>query len=370
MELIGSKIPLAAVYGWFSIRPFKGGDKLFEALKEFVEDYAKEKISPTPPTHGEKIAVIGSGPAGLTAAYRLVKMGYPVTVFESLPEPGGMLRVGIPEHRLPKEVLDLEIRRIKNAGVEIKTDVTIGRDLTIDDLFRQGFKALFIAIGAHKSRELRIEGEELAGVIHALDLLKEVNMGKKVKLGEMVAVIGGGNVAVDAARVAFRLGAREVNILYRRSGAEMPASPLEVKEAEEEGIKIQFLVAPSKILGRDGRVVALECIRMELGEFDESGRRRPVPIKGSEFTVQLDTLIPAIGEAPDVSFVPEEIEIARGNLIKVNPLTLETSLLGVFAGGDAVSGPATVIEAIGAGIRAAFLITRYLKKMGRPCDQE
>jgi len=364
MELLRSKIPLAAVYGWLSIRPPEEGNGLSEDFRKFLEDYAKQEVFPPPLMHEERIAVIGSGPAGLTAAYILVKMGYAVTVFESLPETGGMSRVGIPRYRLPKNMLDFEIRLLKEMGVEIETNTTIGKDLTIEDLFRGGFKAVFLATGAHKSRELRIEGENLEGVIHALDLLKRFNLDKKVKLGDKAVVIGGGNVAIDTARTALRLGAKEVTILYRRSRAEMPASPREVKEAEEEGVKIQFLVAPSRILGEDGKVAALECIRMELGEFDESGRRRPVPIKGSEFIIRLDTLIPAIGEVPDVSTLSKKIEIAHGNTIKVNPLTLETSLPGVFSGGDAVSGPATVIEAIGAGVRGAFSINRYLKKMG------
>lgn len=366
MRLLRTKIPLAAVYGWLSIRPTEEGDRLSEALRKSLQDYAKQTVFPPSLMHEERIAVIGSGPAGLTVAYRLVKMGYPVTVFESLPETGGMLRVGIPTYRLPKNVLDLEIRLIKDMGVEIETNTAIGKDLTIDDLLRRGFKAVYFATGAHKCRELRIEGENLEGVIYALDLLKEANLGKKVKLGDKTVVIGGGDVAVDAARTALRLGAKEVTILYRRSRAEMPASPQEIKEAEEEGVKIQFLVAPSKILGEDGKVATLECIRMELGEFDESGRRRPIPIKGSEFIIRLDTLIPAIGGVPDVSTLTKKIEVSRGNTIKVNPLTLETSLPGVFAGGDAVSGPATVIEAIGAGVRATFSMTRYLKTLSDP----
>lgn len=362
-EVLKSKIPLAAVYCWLSIHPPEEENELSEALRKFLEEYARQRESPSL-MHEERIAVIGSGPAGLTAAYVLAKRGYPVTVFESLQEAGGMLRVGIPKYRLPKNVLDLEIHLLKDMGVEIKTDTAVGKNLAIDDFFRRGFKAVFLATGAHKGRELRIEGKNLHGVIHALDLLKEANLGRKVELGDKVAVIGGGNVAVDAARTALRLGAKKVTILYRRSRAEMPASPREVKEAEEEGVKIQFLVAPSKIFGEDGKVAALECIRMELGEFDKSGRRRPIPIKGSEFVIRLDTLISAIGEAPDVSILPTKIEIARGNTIKVNPLTLETNLPGVFAGGDAVSGPATVLEAIGAGVRAAFSIMRYLKKIG------
>lgn len=364
-RLLRSKIPLAAVYCWLSIHPPEE-DGLSEALKEFLEAYSRQRVSPPPVVHEERIAVIGSGPAGLTAAYILTKRGYPVTVFESLSEAGGMLRVGIPKYRLPKNVLDLEIHLLEDMGVKIETGTSVGKDPAIDDFFRRGFKAVFFATGAHKGRELRIEGGNLEGVVHALSLLKEANLGKKVILGDKVVVIGGGNVAIDAARTAIRFGAKEVTVLYRRSRAEMPASPREIEEAEAEGVKIQFLVAPSKVLGEDGKVASLRCIRMKLGEFDKSGRRRPIPIKGSEFVIRLDTLVSAIGEAPDVSMLPTNIEIARGNRIKVNPLTLETNLPGVFAGGDAVSGPATVLEAIGAGVRAAFSIIRYLRKTGDP----
>jgi len=298
------------------------------------------------------------------AAYKLVKMGYPVTIFESLPEPGGMLRIGIPKFRLPREVLDAEIEHIKRLGAEIRTNVLVGKDVTIDKLLRDGYKAVFIAIGAQKSRKLGIEGEELKGVMHAIDLLREVNSEKKVELGDRVAVIGGGNVAIDVARVILRLGVKEVNILYRRSKEEMPANPWEVRQAEREGVKFQFLVAPKKILGKDDQLVAIKCMRMELAEPDESGRRRPTPIKDSEFTMELDTVIPAIGESPDPSVLPEGIEIDRQNTIAVDPITLETSLNGIFAGGDAVSGPATIFEAIVAGRRAALSIDYYLRDRG------
>jgi len=368
LKLVKEEISLAAIYGWLCLRPSEEEsarkiEKLAtRALKSFVVDYTKEKISPVSEIRGEKIAIIGSGPAGLSAAYKLIKMGYPVTVFESLPEAGGMLRVGIPEYRLPKSVLDIEIQRMKKIGIEIKTDTKIGRDLMVDNLFQEGYKAIFIAIGAHKSTELHIEGENLEGVVDALDLLKEFNTGKKVSLGERVVIIGGGNVAVDVARTALRLGSKDINIFYRRSKVEMPANPSGVKEAEREGIKFHFLIAPKKILGEDGRVVALESVRMRLGELDETGRRRPIPMEGSEFTVQLDTIILAIGESPDLFSMPKEIEVAKDNTIKANPLTLETSMPGVFAGGDVVSGPATVMGAIAAGIKVASSIDSYLRR--------
>ena len=366
VETIGTEIPLPGVCGLvcFSKVDYP---KAIKTLERYVADYElkkKEKAVPASKKRREKIAVIGSGPAGLMAAYDLGRRGYRVTVFESLPEPGGMLRAGIPEFRLSRKVLDAEIERIKGLGVEIKTNTTVGKDLTIDELLKDGYKAVFIATGAPKSQKLRVEGEELKGVMHAIDLLRQVNRGKKVKLGDKVAVIGGGNVAIDAARAVLRLGAKEVTILYRRSREEMPANPWEVRHGEKEGVKLQFLVAPKRIISKDGRLAAIECVRMELGEPDESGRRRPIPIKDSEFTIPLDTMILAIGEAPDTSFLPKGIEVTSQNTITVDPITLQTSLPGIFAGGDVVSGPATVMEAIVAGRRAASSIDEYLTSGG------
>ncbi|RLI42214.1 hypothetical protein DRO69_10635 [Candidatus Bathyarchaeota archaeon] len=362
LQLIGREIPFAGVCGLVCFGKIDD-PKAAELLKQYVAEYEQkreEKPLLTFKKRREKVAIIGSGPAGLTAAYELVMMGYPVTVFETLPQPGGMLRVGIPEFRLSREVLDTEIKHIENLGVNIKTNVLFGKDITIDSLFKDGYKALFIAIGAQKSRKLRIEGEQLKGVVHAIDLLRDINLGKKVKLGDKIAVIGGGNVAIDTARTVLRLGAKDVTILYRRSREEMPANSWEVREAEREGVKIQFLVSPKRILSKDAKLVALECIQMELGEPDETGRRRPIPVEGSEFTVELDTMILAIGESPDYSLLPKTIEISEQKTIIVNPLTLETSIHGVFAGGDVVTGPATVIEAIVAGKRAAQSINNYL----------
>ena len=370
LETLGRAMPFPGVCGLVCLGKvdYPGATK---DLERYVTDYElkekAEKVIPAPEKRREKIAVVGSGPAGLTAAYELARKGYPVTVFESQPQPGGMLRAGIPEFRLLRKVLDTEIKRIKGLGVEIRTNVTVGKDLTIDRLLKDGYKAIFVATGAWKSRELRVEGEELKGVMHALDLLREINMGKKVELGAQVAVIGGGNVAIDAARAVLRLGAKEVTILYRRSREEMPANPWEVRHGEKEGVKIQFLVAPKKIVGKDGRLTAIECIRMELGEPDESGRRRPIPIENSEFTMQLDTMVLAIGESPDPSLLPKDIEVTRQNTITVDPMTLETSLPGIFAGGDVVSGPATVIEAIVAGRKAASSIDDYLTSEGSQC---
>jgi NADPH-dependent glutamate synthase beta subunit-like oxidoreductase len=313
---------------------------------------------------GGKIAVIGSGPAGLTVAYELARKGHKVTVFEALSEPGGMLRKCIPEYRLPKQVLAKDVQFIKDLGVEIKTGVTVGKDLSFDDLSKEGFEAIFIGSGAHKSQKLKIEGGDLRGVVHALSFLWSANCGEKTEIGKNVVVIGGGNVAMDAAKTALRLGAEKVTILYRRSREEMPANPWELKEAEDEGVKIEFLVAPKKILGENGKVSAVECVRMQLGEPDESGRRKPMPIEGSEFTRETDMVILAIGEAPDLEFLPKEIELNEDGTVWINPVTMETSLQGVFAGGDAVTGPATVIEAIRAGKCAAESIENYLKSLG------
>jgi heterodisulfide reductase subunit A len=272
-----------------------------------------------------------------------------------------MLKQCIPEFRLPKKFLNAEIEQIKDLGVEIKTNIKIGTDLTVDKLWQQGFKAIFISVGAHKTRKLGAEGENLNGVFDALDFLWQVNNNEKVKVGERVAVIGGGNVAIDSARTVLRLGAKEVTILYRRSKDEMPANPYEIREAEGEGVKIQFLVAPKQIIGQNEHVTGLECIKMELGEPDETGRRAPKPVEGSEFTIPIDTVILAIGEAPDLSFLPKEVEVSEGNTIGVEPFTTVTSQPGVFAGGDCVSGPATIVEAIVSGKKAAECIDQYLK---------
>ena len=309
----------------------------------------------------DKVAVIGAGPAGLTAAAELAKKGYSVTIFESSSSLGGMLKQCIPEHRLPKTVLDAEIEQIKQLGIEIMPNTQLGKNLTIDGLRRDDYRAVFISTGAHKSRKLDVESENLDGVVQALDFLRDTNLGKRVHVGERVAVIGGGNVAIDAARTALRLGAKEAHILYRRTREEMPANPYEVKEAEQDGVKIQFLVAPKKIIGNNGKATSLECFKMALGEPDETGRRTPKPIEGSEFTLPFDTIILAIGESPNIDFLPKEVEIGEGNIIVVDPFTMETSMPGVFAGGDCVSGPATVVEAVVAGKRAAAQIEQFLE---------
>jgi NADPH-dependent glutamate synthase beta subunit-like oxidoreductase len=274
------------------------------ALKRFASDGPwtdqYKAVVPEKAT-GHKVAVVGSGPAGLSAAQDLALLGHQVTILEALPVLGGMLRVGVPEYRLPKDVLDDEIQAIIDLGVEVKTGVRIGRDVKLTDLFGQGYKAVFMGIGAHKDRKLGVPGEdELAGVVSAVLFLRQVNQGERPELGKKVAVIGGGNTAIDSARSALRLGAEAVHMVYRRSGEEMPAAEEEIEEAVHEGVQISYLTSPIEILGKDGKVSGLKCIKNELGEPDASGRRSPKPVAGSEFTLDVDMLIAAIGQAPEV----------------------------------------------------------------------
>jgi NADPH-dependent glutamate synthase beta subunit-like oxidoreductase/coenzyme F420-reducing hydrogenase delta subunit len=329
------------------------------ALKRFAADYARNGFLPSPPIkYKERVAVIGSGPAGITCAYDLRMLGYHVTIFEAGSSLGGMLRLGVPSYRLPGPVLDKELEDILRIGIEVKINSPLNTKFSLDDLF-EDFRAIFIAVGAHRSLKLRIEGNDLPGVLEGVEFLQKVNSGGKVKVGKRVAVIGGGNTAVDAARAALRLGAEEAFLVYRRSKEEMPANREEIREAEEEGVRFYLLASPTRILGRE-KVEGIECIKMELGAPDESGRRRAVPVKGSEFTLSVETVIVAVGHALDPSFLHGKIEVKNG-LIQVDPETMMTSRLGVFAGGDAVAGPSNVIEAIAAGKRAALSIHSYLR---------
>jgi NADH-quinone oxidoreductase subunit F len=271
-----------------------------------------------------------------------------------------MLALGIPEFRLPKDVLKYEIDRIQKIGVTIKTNTTIGKDITLDKLKKE-YEAIFIAVGAHKGLKMKIPGEDVEGVIDAVEFLRDVNLGREVKIGDKVIVIGGGNSAIDSARVAKRLG-KDTGILYRRTRAEMPAIKSEIEEAIIEGVDIQFLAAPTKVLSSNGIMEAIEAIRMELGDMDASGRRRPVPIPGSEFKVEVDTLILAISQEPDVSLLNgNKLNISRWNTIEVDPETLSTNVDGIFAGGDVVTGPNTVTEAMAHGKTAAQMIDKYIR---------
>lgn len=344
-----------------------------KGLKRFVaERVLKEKIKlpkPMKPKYFEKIAVIGAGPAGLTTAHDLTKMGYGVTIFDSSPSPGGMLTSAIPKFRILQNILDFEIKNIIQIGVKIEAGITIGRDITIDELFQKGFSVVFITVGAHKSLKLGIPGEDKEGVMDCLQFLKDVKSGKKVKIGKKVAVIGGGNSAIDAARTAWRLGS-EVFLIYRRTVEEMPAIKKEIQEGFKEGIMFTFLSAPVEVISKNGKVTGLKCIKMKLGGLDKSGRKMPIPIEGSEFNIEIDNLIPAIGEKPDLGDWAEkaDLSISDRNTIIVNPETLATDVPGIFAGGDCVTGPSTIADSIAQGKKAAISIQKYLR--GEPLERE
>ena len=352
-------------------------------LERFVADWEREKgnleIEEIKEKTGMCVAVIGSGPAGLTVAGDLIKLGHDVTIFEALHKPGGVLIYGIPEFRLPKEIVEHEVNYLRRLGVEIRTDEVIGKTLTIEEMLKEeGYDAVFIGTGAGAPRFLNVPGENLNGVYSANEYLTRCNLMKAyqfpesltpIKTGKRVAIIGGGNVAMDAARTALRLGAQESIIIYRRAREQMPAREEEIHHAEEEGVIFKYLTNPVKFIGNERReVVAMECIEMELGEPDESGRRRPMPVEGSEFLVDVDTVVIAIGNYPN-PLIPNTtpgLEVTRWGTIKVDETTGATSIKGVYAGGDVVTGAATVISAMGAGKRAAKAIHNYLieKKEG------
>ena len=332
--------------------------KRFMADQELGRPWTPPQLEPK---KNKRVAVIGAGPAGLTAALRLAQWGYDVTVHEALPVAGGMMAVGIPEYRLPKSILNLEIDNIKRAGVEIKLNSRLGRDFTIDQLMdRDGYEAVVLAIGTQSSRALRVPGEDLEGVYGAVEFLKDVNLGHAPDFaGKRVAVVGGGNSAIDAARTAMRLGASEVHLAYRRTRQDMPAQDLEIEEAEQEGLQMHFLVNPSRIVG-NGKVEGIELVRQELGEFDDSARRRPEPIEGSEFVLPVDIVISAIGQSVETDCVDGcGVAFHRDTTLVVDR-KLATAREGVFAAGDAVLGPASVIEAVAQGNAVALEVDRYL----------
>jgi len=365
LAVVCEKVPLPSVCGRVCFRPCEavcqakciGGPVAINALKRFAVEQGSTKAfeeSFVAKPSNKRVAIIGSGPAGLTAAYYLAKLGHAVTVFERFSEPGGMMRYGIPEYRLPKDVLNREIALIQKTGVEIRTDRKIE---FLDDLFKRGFHAVFVALGTHHGVRIGIEGEDDPSLVEAISFLRRVKSGEKMRLGDRVAVVGGGNAAIDGARTALRLGAKEVTLIYRRSRNEMLANPSEVEEALLEGVKIRFLTAPNKIERENGRV-KLECIHTRLDEVDKSGRRKPETIPGTEFSLDVDTVISAVGERPEV---PDTFGLATyGSTLKVDSETLATSSKGIFAGGDAVTGPASVIEAIAMGRKAASSIDKYL----------
>ncbi len=379
LEVLRRTMPFAGVCGRVCTHPCEGEcerGKVDEPiairfLKRFMADYemknGREKTQPLPITKKQKVAVVGSGPSGIACAYDLVRMGYAVTVFEAAPAVGGLLRYGIPEYRLPNNIVDNEIGYVQELGVEIKLNTPVNK---LEDLFNQGYEAIYLATGAGSSQKMGIPDEDSKGVMDALDFLRRANAGEKVEIGQKVAVVGGGNSAMDAARVALRIGAKEVTIIYRRSRAEMPAAAEEVEEVEHEGIKLAILTNPTKVITENGWVKGIQCIKMELGEPDASGRRRPVPIKGSEFNIDVDNVIMAIGQTVDKNKLPGNLELSKGGTVQADPVTMQTSIKGVFAGGDIVTGPADVIHVVAQGKEAAISIDRYLTgtdlKAGRP----
>jgi formate dehydrogenase major subunit len=339
------------------------------ALKRATADFS-EKGSELPlgietiaEKQGKRVAIIGSGPTGLACANDLALGGYDVVIYEALNRVGGMLNVGIPPYRLPRRLIQQEVSRVMSAlGVEIKLNTPIGEKLTLNDLQKE-YDAIFIAAGAHKPLKLGVEGEDLKGVIHGVTFMRKANLGETPEMGHRVAVIGGGNTAIDCARTAYRLGADKVYIVYRRTRAEMPVVQREVDEAEEEGVEMLYLSSPLRVLTKDSLTASgLECIRNKLGEPDASGRRRPIPMEGSNFILEVDTVIPAVSQSPDISFLGRDVtlEISKWARLVVNPDTLETNQPGIFAGGDFVTGPRMLIEAIAHGHEAAQSIRAYL----------
>ncbi|MDD4858911.1 MAG: FAD-dependent oxidoreductase [Dehalococcoidales bacterium] len=390
LDLITDSVPFPRVLGRVCHRPCESKctrakvDKAISicALKRFAADTnsASASLKRTHTNHNghnggikpdakPRVAIIGAGPAGLAAARDLARMGHPSTVFEALPSPGGMITVGMPRFRLPREVRQADIDDIVRLGIEIKTNTPIGRDLTLDDLKKQGYEAILIAVGAHKNQKLGIPGESLSGVINGLSLLRDLNLKQPVSTGSRIIVIGGGNVATDSARVAIRLGAKEVTIFYRRSREEMPANAEEVTEAEQEGVKFEFMVSPTRIVGQDGKGTGVEFHRMKITDGESEGRRRTAPIEGSEFVAEADTVIVAVGQRPDLSFLEGDNTLTEGRKhIVVDQNTMATRIPGIFAAGDAAHEIGPMINAIGMGRRAAVSIDKYLR--GEPVEKE
>ncbi|MFH0786132.1 MAG: NAD(P)-binding protein [Pseudomonadota bacterium] len=371
LRIVRQDNPLPGICGRVCYHPCelncnrKGFDEAvnIRGFERFLSDHGQVDLKGEAPSRlrKERIAVIGSGPAGLSAAYQLARRGYRVTVFESLPEPGGMLRYGIPEYRLPKKILRKEIGFIQQLGVEIKTGTQVGRDPSLEEI-NNTFQAVFIAAGAQGGRKLGIEGEALPGVWEGIRFLRRINLGEKVKIGRRVAIIGGGNTAIDCARSARRMGGKNITILYRRSWAEMTALLEDRSVAEKEGIRIKNLSAPKRLISEKGRLIGIECLRMELGAADEGGRPKPFPIQGSEFIVPVDTVITAVGQIPETEFVKElGLVVNNRGQIDRSPESPATNTPGVFAGGDCAGGRAFVADAIAGGKLGALAILCYLE---------
>jgi len=369
---------LAGILGRICVRPCEDNCRRgnvdecisIKWLKRFVADYELEKrkdpFVKKEEMRSEKVAVIGAGPAGLSCAYYLALKGYPVTIFERLGEPGGMAAMGIPDYRLPRNIVGYEAELVKGLGVEIRYNTQVGKDITISQMFEQGYKAIFIGVGAQTNTPMGVEGEDKGykGFIPGVYYLLEINLGRDpYPEGKRVVVVGGGNVAIDCVRSSFRIGKPDVNLVYRRTKKEMPADHVEIHDAEEEGVKFHYLCNPVRIVEKEGKVVGMECIRMELGEPDESGRRRPVPIKGSEFFIEADIAIPAIGQAIDLSFLEETdgVKTTRRSTVAIQEGTFMTSRPGIFSAGDCVTGPDVLVRAAGHGKRAADKIDLFLR---------
>ena len=365
----------------------KGEPVAIGRLERFAADFERRsgntKLPELPPPTGKKVAIIGAGPAGLTVAGDLVMLGHKVTIFEALQVTGGVLVYGIPEFRLPKAIVKYEVDYLRRLGVEILTDYVVGKARTVEELFKEGFDSIFIGTGAGLPMFMDIPGENFVGVYSANEYLTRSNLMKAFRFPEYgtapirskkVITVGGGNVAMDSARTALRLGAESI-IVYRRSRNEMPARAEEIHHAEEEGVKLMILTNPVRVIGDEqGRVKAIECIKMELGEPDDSGRRRPIPVKGSEFIIECDTVIPALGNRPNplIAMTTPGLKTPRWGTLEADPDTMETSMKGVFAGGDIVTGAATVISAMGAGKKAAASMHEYLMtgKVAKPEKDE
>ncbi|MEQ8200361.1 MAG: molybdopterin-dependent oxidoreductase [Syntrophomonadaceae bacterium] len=376
LKLIKEQLPLPTSIGLVCPHPCETACRrqlveapvAIAALKVFAGEYDLGSGNPFKPEvkapTGKKVAIVGSGPAGLTAAYFLAVEGHGITIFEAMPQPGGMLRYGIPEYRLPKRILDQEIDIIRSMGVDIKTCTRLGQDISLEEL-RERYDAVFLGIGAWRYSRMNCPGEDLPGVIGGIDFLRDVALHNPVTLGDRVAVIGGGNTAMDACRTAVRLGAKQVMVLYRRTREEMPAEDIEIHEAMEEGVEFRFLIAPIEIIAADGKAAAIRMQKMQLGEPDSSGRRAPVPIEGAEETIPVDNVIAAIGQQVDMTGC-EGVSPSKWRSIDIDDNTFMTNLPGVFAGGDGVTGPGIAIAAVGQGKKAAAVIDSYLAGRIKP----
>lgn len=340
-----------------------------KALKRFVADHEiahnPDPKFPLPPKKQGRVAIIGAGPAGLACAYYLGRLGYESTIFEALSEPGGMAAVGIPDYRLPRKLLQHEVKLIEKMGAEIRYNTRVGQDISVEQIKNEGYRAIFIGVGAHEPSKMRCQGEDEGyhGFMTGVEYLRRIAFGEKPLQGKSVVVVGGGNVAMDCVRSSLRLGFKEVNLVYRRTMSEMPADPVEIEEAQEEGVEFHFQIQPVRILAENGKVRALECLRMQMGAPDASGRRRPEPVKGSNFEIECEAIIPAIGQTCSVDLVlPDErgIELSRWKTIEVDEFTFRTGQQRVFGGGDCQTGPATLIEALAAGKKGAKYINQFL----------